>query len=109
MTSCFSFTCNHSANRQITEFDLIKDSSLVLRKTKNQSNIWGFNLQINGSFVDTIKLIMTNQENVVYSQKLIGITDSIYRGDWYSDSILIKFENVKNPIKNIKMQYVFFD
>ena len=106
---CILISCQNSSDKQVLKFDLTKDTSLILRKNIDQKNIWGFNLQINGFFKDTVDLIITNQSNVNYYRKLISKTDTIYHGDWYADSIMIKFRNVKETIKDLKIRYEFYN
>jgi hypothetical protein len=101
--------CNSVSDKQSIKINVQKDTTLILEKTLQQGNIWGIDLEIHGNFVDTVVLIHTNGNNVSYKYQLIGGVDSIYRTDWYSDSCLIKFENVKKPIMDLEIEYEFFD
>ncbi len=105
----FFVSCQITDSKQKLKTDIKTDATLVLRKTDNQGNIWGIKLYIIGDFNDTITLIHTNGDNVAYRHKLIGRIDTIYRTDWYSDSCLIIFENIKKPIKDLYIEYEFFD
>lgn len=101
--------CNSVSDKQRIVINVNTDTTLILKKTLHQGNVWGIDLKIHGNFVDTIVLIHTNGNNVSYKYQLIGSVDSIYRTDWYADSCLIKFENVKKPIMDLEIEYEFFD
>ncbi len=102
-------SCNMTNDRQKLRANIQADTTLVLKKTANQGNVWGIDLKIIGDFNDTITLIHTNGDNVAYLHKLIGGIDTTYHTDWYSDSCLIRFENIKEPIKDLQINYEFFD
>lgn len=102
-------SCNLTNDKQTLTTNISSDTTLILKKNMNQGNIWGIDLKIIGNLHDTITLIHTNGDNVAYRHKLIGGIDTIYHSDWYSDSCLIKFENVKEPIKDLQIDYEFFD
>ncbi|NOU62331.1 hypothetical protein [Marinifilum caeruleilacunae] len=102
-------SCNMTSDTQNLRADIQADTILILKKISKQGNIWGIDIKINGDFDDTITLIHTNGKNVAYHYKLIGGIDTTYHTDWYSDSCLVKFENIKEPIKDLQIEYEFFD
>lgn len=102
-------SCKLTSDKQTLKTSFSTDTTLILTKNMNQGNVWGIDLKIIGNLNDTITLIHTNGDNIAYKYKLIGGIDTTYHTDWYSDSCMIKFENVKEPIKNLQIDYEFFD
>lgn len=102
-------SCNMTNDSQYLRTNIVSDTTLILKKTTKQGNIWGIDIKLNGDFNDTVTLIHTNGENVAYRHKLIGGIDTLYHTDWYSDSCLVKFENINEPIKDLRIDYEFFD
>lgn len=102
-------SCTMKSDKQELRTNIQSDTMLILKKAKKQGNVWGIDLKIVGYFKDTIALIHTNGDNVAYHYKLFGGIDTTYHTDWYSDSCLIRFENIKEPIKDLKINYEFFD
>lgn len=97
------------SDRQELRTNIQSDTTLILKKNEKQGNIWGIDIKIVGDCKDTITLIHTNGDNVAYHHKLVGGIDNTYRTDWYSDSCLIRFENIKEPINDLQIDYEFFD
>ena len=94
------------SDKQSVKFDLNNDTCIVLRKGFDQSSIWHLNIQKLGETDDSTEVIISNFKNVAYRKKM---TDSIYNGDWYADSVLIKFVNVRKSSQSIELIYLFAD
>lgn len=95
-------------SRRLT-IDIESDTTLVLQKMDGQAAIWGMNLQITGYLEDTIALSLSNGENVFDDYKLAGKIDTIFHSDWYNDTCFVRFEHVKRPVKDLRIDYEFFD
>lgn len=102
-------SCKMNSYEQKLIIDIQSDTTLIIKKIEKQGDVWGLNLKIVGDFKDTVTLIHTNGDNIAYHHKLISGIDSIYQyhSDWYSDSCLIRFENIKKPIMNLRIDYEF--
>lgn len=97
------------SNKQTFNANNVSDTTFVLKKKPTQGNVWNLHLIINGDFHDTISLIHPNGNNLRKEYILIGGVDTTYDSDWYSDSCLIKIGKLNKPIKNLQIDYQFYD
>ena len=102
----FLFSCS---NKQTFRASNVNDTTFVLKKESGQGHIWNLHLAVKGDFLDTISLIAPENNNRQHKYIVIGGADTTYDSDWYSDSCIIKIENLNKPIKNLQIDYQFFD
>ncbi len=102
----FLFSCS---NKQTFRANNVNDTTFVLKKKSGQGHIWNLHLAIKGDIHDTISLIAPGNTNPQNKYRLIGGTNTTYDSDWYSDSCIIKIENLNKPIKKLQIDYQFFD
>lgn len=102
-------SCNRLNFNDKLNVNIHSDTTLVLSKESNQDFIHAFKFTISGNIEEEITVIKTNGYNVAYKYELIGSVDTSFSGDWYSDTCLIKFENISKAIKDLEIEYVFYD
>ncbi len=102
-------SCKIDSDKQLLKVNIQSDTTLILKKVEGQGNVWGINMKIVGEFKDTVELIHTDGDNIVCWRKMIGGVDSIYHADWYSDSCVIRFKDIKEPIVELYIYYEFLD
>ncbi len=89
--------------------DISQDTMIVLKKKNWQGSIWGIDLRIRGDFTDTVRVSFFMYDKAYHQMLLFGAADSSFHGDWYSDSIQVRFDRIRVPLRSVSIDYQFFN
>jgi len=101
-------SCDINGYQQEIKVNIHSDTTLMLTKNNYQGNINGFKFRIRGEIKDKIIMIQTNGHNIEYNYELVGFVDTVFFGDWYANTCLLRFENINKPIKDLEIEYTFY-
>ncbi|MDX2361816.1 MAG: hypothetical protein QNK23_13485 [Crocinitomicaceae bacterium] len=86
---------------------LMGNNEILLKKTDEQQQIHGIEIEITGPLDGIIDIVVANSEEDLHSIALKGDVDYIYQNDWYSDSCFLKITTRGNATGELHLIYRF--
>jgi len=84
------------------------DTIITLSNFDNKGNVFKLDFKVKGVLKERIIMTQIIENSFDYKHELIGEIDSVFGGDWYSNTCRLKFENIKTPI-SLRIDYSFYE
>lgn len=89
--------------------DVTKAETITLSKNNGQRNIHGITIIAKGNIDGKATISLILNDGPYKTEKLSGNIDFKWGGDWYSDSIEIRYEPIFLISGSLKLKYRFED
>ena len=102
------FSCRDVSYQNTLNINVQSDTIITLSNFDNKGNVFKLDFKVKGVLKERIIMTQIIENSFDYKHELIGEIDSVFGGDWYSNTCRLKFENIETPIR-LRIDYSFYD
>ncbi len=97
--------------QQSIQIDLAKESSVTLKKNKNQDEIFAIEIEILGKSSSNLNILSKDSVGKIFKEIKLkkGNIDFIYQNEWYSNTCILEFSSEQVMKGKLKINYRFLE
>ena len=101
-------SCGDVSYQNTLKINIQSDTIITLSNFGNKGSVFKLDFKVKGILNERIMMTQIIENGFDYKHELIGEIDSVFGGDWYSNTCRLKFENIETPI-NLRIDYSFYE
>lgn len=96
-------------DQKLSITDIQKPQAITLYKKVNQRGVYAMGIQGSGNLIGNAQLILMLNDQPYKTEQLNGKISFTWSGDWYSDSMEVRYQPGKVESGNLDIEYAFYD
>lgn len=104
----FCVSCS-KYDQRLSITDIQKPQVITLHKKVNQRGIYAMGIRGSGNLNGTAQIILMLNDQPYKTEQLNGKISFTWGGDWYSDSMEVRYQPGKVGSGKLDIEYAFYD
>ena len=101
-------SCRETNYYNTVKINIQSDTIITLENLNSKGDVFKLEFKIKGKLNEGVLMTKIIENSFDYKYELNGEVDSVFCGDWYSNTCRLKFENIETPV-NLKIDYSFYE